>query len=1315
MDLQRCATVSCSSASSPIQQDERMSSLRRARLQEGHQMAGKLTHRVTVCNASPSRHGPKQQHKEISNTPASSEAIVVSPSPKPTTSVSVRPILWTSATRSCSRAASRCSLRAGPGKQGLPSRIYSPVSEGEKRFARNARDLTASRGPMPHFETKGQYASYYFLSGRDLSERLTGASSTRKRSSPSKLSASQQLENSKRKKLDVPSNQSIGITTFRSNSDRGRASENDRGVNRQANNRKSFSLHQPETTCHARPTPWRGDVVTSTESSDRIQVDVKTDPPVSSLRCADDWLINSIAARAKTSQPCVFNQDRCNPNDSDAHAREHFISSSFTATRLQRPDPPAKMIPMRQAVKFPLKHTPRSTARKTKTTTLPQNCAAGGNVIEQLTSIIPLHEHAEWHNDSTPRTPLSPAAMSIGVESTTAHVVSTVPMSLACERKMPCSTNPPPETLVVHGASAIPASVEKDNSAVSDITPGTAFIAGTPENKSSLVNTETQTFDQSLSSPDVENEPREVDILRGECYVNLTNCTKKVCSSLDTNMGIPTSDVSAEGFSSGESENLRTDKVSGETTNTATSSSATTGRGGTCRGSVVATDKKSSLADFAVQKRGSEPWSLRKCPTRTNNALLDESSCDGTKRVYSPVVKSVDPSTAAENCTIRHTRANPADPSSACQSSGDSTKRANSLVVKSVDPPDEEGNPFVNSPSDMFSVNALHKSVQSGDLNAIKKDIQSLHHPFRMMGLADGEIKHIVRALITASVEIEENWRGAVIHLWARDRYRQRGASWEGPHERNWFEKGAPTADALDSLQLLLEHGADVFCSDGDSQTPLHLAMAYGSDCVVNALLEKVYFGVDRLNAFNAIGETPLQLALSNGHYSCLRLLMNKYDTETITRFKDSEGNNVLGMVVRHTDIQYDRDDAGIDGSQSFALFQEVLDIIRRDELIEALLNENIHGENALHIAAKGGCFYEVAAISKLEFGSGRSVANRCVGSQMVIKGSHELVSPLDLALETKRMAETRKQLKGLSRRAFFARKDEPWNSENWLKNGINPSVNLLREIQKHLPVGLEQVLPSRPAGSKISKTQILSQEAQKFKEENLGSEQRTGEPKIHLYEMKNIKRSNGEGFRSQILQCLANGTTRQVSGALIRDPKHSCVRHFPEPTAPQYCLVAVENIAAGTVLCEYAGLVRRETDEDGIPEQNSYGFKLQKLDEWVLKTAETCYEKSFILDARSVFNESSLINDIRTDVLARERPDREENVGCKEVLLNKWPHVFLVSTRDIKAGEELITDYGPSYWEKHVVSVLKRREERNRACIEQLGQSLAQRQKQAN
>ena len=35
------------------------------------------------------------------------------------------------------------------------------------------------------------------------------------------------------------------------------------------------------------------------------------------------------------------------------------------------------------------------------------------------------------------------------------------------------------------------------------------------------------------------------------------------------------------------------------------------------------------------------------------------------------------------------------------------------------------------------------------------------------------------------------------------------------------------------------------------------------------------------------------------------------------------------------------------------------------------------------------------------------------------------------------------------------------------------------------------------------------------------------------------------------------------------------------------------------------------------------------------------------------------------------------------EVLVNGWPHVFLLTTEEVQGGQEFLGDYGDTYWEK--------------------------------
>ena len=58
--------------------------------------------------------------------------------------------------------------------------------------------------------------------------------------------------------------------------------------------------------------------------------------------------------------------------------------------------------------------------------------------------------------------------------------------------------------------------------------------------------------------------------------------------------------------------------------------------------------------------------------------------------------------------------------------------------------------------------------------------------------------------------------------------------------------------------------------------------------------------------------------------------------------------------------------------------------------------------------------------------------------------------------------------------------------------------------------------------------------------------------------------------------------------------------------------------------------------------------------------------------------NQTMLIND------PRGLPDFETALNCEfiEVTWRGWPYIFVATTRDVAAGEELLIEYGEEYWE---------------------------------
>ncbi|CAN6272688.1 unnamed protein product [Urochloa humidicola] len=81
----------------------------------------------------------------------------------------------------------------------------------------------------------------------------------------------------------------------------------------------------------------------------------------------------------------------------------------------------------------------------------------------------------------------------------------------------------------------------------------------------------------------------------------------------------------------------------------------------------------------------------------------------------------------------------------------------------------------------------------------------------------------------------------------------------------------AVRGDTVDTVQYLLDHGANPDKADGNGSTALHLAAAGGNCEIVNALLSK---GAD-VHSFCGIGSTPLHMAAACKQYSAMKVLLD--------------------------------------------------------------------------------------------------------------------------------------------------------------------------------------------------------------------------------------------------------------------------------------------------------------------------------------------------------------------------------------------------------------------------------------------------------
>jgi hypothetical protein len=138
------------------------------------------------------------------------------------------------------------------------------------------------------------------------------------------------------------------------------------------------------------------------------------------------------------------------------------------------------------------------------------------------------------------------------------------------------------------------------------------------------------------------------------------------------------------------------------------------------------------------------------------------------------------------------------------------------------------------------------------------------------------------------------------------------------------------------------------------------------------------------------------------------------------------------------------------------------------------------------------------------------------------------------------------------------------------------------------------------------------------------------------------------------------------------------------------YGLYAKDNIAPYTIICEYCGELTRYKDimQESDIIDTSYNFidligtvdNMCKYNYW----GENKSDKLMITDLHGFLNESVYINDIRITKNSETNTIDEPNVFFIEILVNGWPHIFVVSgPNKINKGEELLIDRGMNYWEE--------------------------------
>ena len=136
----------------------------------------------------------------------------------------------------------------------------------------------------------------------------------------------------------------------------------------------------------------------------------------------------------------------------------------------------------------------------------------------------------------------------------------------------------------------------------------------------------------------------------------------------------------------------------------------------------------------------------------------------------------------------------------------------------------------------------------------------------------------------------------------------------------------------VDTVNLLLEHGANASSINFCGTTPLHIACSNGSLEVVEALLSKGA-KIDAKSDVRTCRRTPLQIATINNHYECVAALLrgvpkmvrgkSVYRGGARTEYRDKDGHTALYLSVMNNALESFR--ALLEGGAKYSSLDAVI------------------------------------------------------------------------------------------------------------------------------------------------------------------------------------------------------------------------------------------------------------------------------------------------------------------------------------------------------------------------------------------------------
>eukprot|EP01043_Picozoa_sp_COSAG02_P003279 COSAG02_NODE_79_length_40228_cov_18.435762_34_plen_392_part_00 len=167
-----------------------------------------------------------------------------------------------------------------------------------------------------------------------------------------------------------------------------------------------------------------------------------------------------------------------------------------------------------------------------------------------------------------------------------------------------------------------------------------------------------------------------------------------------------------------------------------------------------------------------------------------------------------------------------------------------------------------------------------------------------------------------------------------------------------------------------------------------------------------------------------------------------------------------------------------------------------------------------------------------------------------------------------------------------------------------------------------------------------------------------------------------------QIVVSSDRTTTKLVGVGRITDRWNPA---WKDPAEEEPCQLAFarKEIAEGTVLGVYSGEVMLRSESYNREREAPLAYRGKSID---LAMTSEWGDDALVIDANRQCNELAFINDYRTDIKNYDDhtlQTREPNVQFVEVMLKNdcVPTVAVATLRAVRKNEELLLDYGDSYW----------------------------------